>query len=732
MTISIWRFSHLMLAVISSAFILIASLTGMVLAFEPISNQMKDYEVDGFNEINLATTLQMITQKYDEVLSIEVDHNDFVSASVVTEDGNNESFYINPKTGKKLGDIIQKASIFKFATNLHRSLFLKSTGRFLIGLVSFFLFLIAITGVFLVAKRQGGFQRWFSKVVKENSNQYYHVVIGRYVLVPIVIIALTGVFLSLEKFNVLPSSNSNHFYSEVTDGDISKMPISEFELFKSLKISDIKRVEFPFSEDIEDYFYLKLMDKELVVNQFTGVVISEYHDTVIDFASYWSFVLHTGSGSMFWSIALLLSAIALLFFIYSGFSMTLRRTKHKLNDDNIYLKDEAEYIILVGSETRTTYTFAHQFLKALLAQGKKVFITDLNQYDTYKSAKQLIVFTATYGDGEAPSNASKFSNLLKTTSQNKLEYAVVGFGSLMYPEYCKYAIDIDTLLQEQDNFKPNMPLYKINNKSLASFRFWVSQWSNINAIPLVLESTNSSKNQKNIKSFKVIEKTTINVDSTFLIRLRPQHRLKFESGDIIAIAPSVNEGARLYSVGEQNGDILLAIKRHDKGLCSNYLNHLKPNDFMTAALQKNYDFHFPSYADEVVMIANGTGIAPFLGMIGDNKKQKKIHLFWGGRTKASLDLYEDVIYTAFDKKYLSSVNIAFSQEKESQNYVQDLILQKEDFIANHLKKEGVIMICGSLVMQNGVLDALQEITQSKLNAPLSDFEMNEQIKMDCY
>ena len=152
MTISIWRFSHLMLAVISSAFILIASLTGMVLAFEPISNQMKDYEVDGFNEINLATTLQMITQKYDEVLSIEVDHNNFVSASVVTEDGNNESFYINPKTGKKLGNIIQKASIFKFATNLHRSLFLKSTGRFLIGLVSFFLFLVCVLNQNLVSK----------------------------------------------------------------------------------------------------------------------------------------------------------------------------------------------------------------------------------------------------------------------------------------------------------------------------------------------------------------------------------------------------------------------------------------------------------------------------------------------------------------------------------------------------------------------------------------------------
>jgi len=721
-----------MLAIISSVFIVLASLTGMVLAFEPISNQLQDYKVDAFDEVFLGTTLQTLSQNYDEVLSIEVDDNEYVIASVFTNEGDSETFYINPKTGQKLGDVIEKASIYKFATNLHRSLFLKSTGRFIIALVSFFLFLISITGVILIAKRQGGISRWFSKVVNENFEQYYHVVLGRYMLIPIIIVALTGVYLSLEKFDFLPESNFKHSYSELEEDYAVRTPISDFELFQTLKISEVKKVVFPFSEAIEDYFLIQLSDKELLVNQFTGQIMSEQSYALIQIASHWSYILHTGSGTVLWSIVLFLVCVALLFFIYSGFAMSLKRTKHKEKVKNSFKKDDAEYIILVGSETGTTYTFATQFFKALITAGETAFISDLNTYSTFRSAKQLIIFTATYGEGDAPNNANQFEKLVETTSQNRLEYAVVGFGSLMYPEYCKYAIVVDALLQKEEQCTPKLPLYKINNQSIQAFKYWVKQWSQINNIELDIKIAGSRKKQKSVKQFEIIEKTALNVDASFLIRLRPKKRVRFESGDLLSIKVNSDEAARLYSVGKQNGDLLLSVKRHDKGLCSNYLNNLNTNDMINGAVERNHDFHFPDYANEVVMIANGTGIAPFLGMISENKKKKKIHLFWGGRTKASFDLYEEVIYQAFDNKYLSSINIAYSQEHNEQNYVQDLIAQKVDFIANHLKNEGVIMICGSLAMQNDVLEVLKEITTSKLNLPLSEFETMEQIKMDCY
>ncbi|MDN3667607.1 hypothetical protein QWY92_19580 [Algibacter miyuki] len=110
------------------------------MAFEPISNQLKPYAVKDAQSLTLDKTIAVLKAEYDEVIQIEIDKNDFVQADVITKAGDSETFYVNPFTGKKIGAIIEKAPIFKFATNLHRSLFLKSTGRAIIGVVLFVVF----------------------------------------------------------------------------------------------------------------------------------------------------------------------------------------------------------------------------------------------------------------------------------------------------------------------------------------------------------------------------------------------------------------------------------------------------------------------------------------------------------------------------------------------------------------------------------------------------------------
>jgi len=49
-----------------------------------------------------------------------------------------------------------------------------------------------------------------------------------------------------------------------------------------------------------------------------------------------------------------------------------------------------------------------------------------------------------------------------------------------------------------------------------------------------------------------------------------------------------------------------------------------------------------------------------------------------------------------------------------------------------LEKGAVFMICGSVTMQHGVLEVLENLTETILERPMSDFEHNEQLKMDCY
>ncbi|WP_405294619.1 PepSY domain-containing protein [Algibacter sp. Ld11] len=733
MTISIWRYSHLILAISSSLFILLASVTGIILAFEPISNQLEPYAVHQAETLSLAKTIQVLQSEYTEVINIDIDKNDFVSASVITKEGNNETFYINPFTGKKLGKLIEKAPVFKFATNLHRSLFLKSTGRAIIGIVSFLLFLMAVTGIILIIKRQGGSTKFFSKIVKEEFEQYYHIIIGRYTLIPIIIVTITGVYLSLVKFSLLPSEKIAHQFPEEAFNETAKLEVADFKIFQNIKLNEVEHLEFPFSDDIEDYFLVKLKNKELLVNQNSGAVISSQNTGLVSQASNLSFVLHTGQGSILWSLALLLTCVAILFFIYSGFAMTIKRTKKSTLPKNKYKKDEAEYIILVGSETGNTFGLSNAFYNALLKTGKTVFITELNKYTSFKNAKNLIIFTSTYGEGEAPTNAKNFERLVyKTNISNTLQYSVVGFGSLAYPDHCKYAVIVDGMLQIHENFIPNVPLQKINNQSYNDFCFWAKKWSDSQGLELDIETPVKQINPKKQKTFQLVNRTNINQDQSFLLHLKPTKKTKFQSGDLLSIYPKNDTVERLYSIAKLDNNILLSIKKHEFGLISNYFNNLNINDMVTAEIKSNSEFYIPRRAKEVVMISNGTGIAPFLGMINDATRQAKKQLFWGGRTKASLKMYAPLIDRAFHNNNLSGFYVSFSQEENQKKYVQNLISERQDLIVRVLKTGGTIMICGSIAMQNGVLTVLDEMTSTALNQPLSAFQNNNQIKTDCY
>jgi len=729
MTISIWRYSHLSLAISSALFIVIASITGIILAFEPISNKLKPYNISNLETISIAETVSVLQDKYDEIITLEVDENNFITTSVILKDGKSDTFYIDPTTGEKIGKSISRKKIYEFATNLHRSLFLKSTGRFMVGFVSFLLLLISISGVYLIVIRQGGFSKVFSKIIKENIHQYYHIVVGRYMLIPIIIITLTGIYLSLEKFSFLPQVNNSHQILNADKTAPSIHPI-DFKFFKSTKLQDIEKIEFPFSSDEDDYFFVKTIDNEFAIHQFNGEIISQKKKSLVALGSHYSFLLHTGHGSIIWSIILLLASVAILFFIYSGFSMTLKRRKESSSIKNKTLKDVAEYILLVGSETGSTIRFASVFKNALIKANKSVFTSELNSYDTYENAKNIIIFTATYGEGDAPANAQKFIQRMNTIEPiNKLNYSVIGFGSKAYPEFCKYAIKVNENLQNHHKFSPTIPLFKINNQEINSFNKWVAKWSHFNKIEL---ETNFNENLKpNKQVFTVVNKTAMNEDNTFIIQLKPDKKIKFTSGDLLSITPKNETKSRLYSIGKINDTILLSIRKHEAGVCSTYFHNLRIADKIKASIQENKKFNFPKKSKEVILIANGTGIAPFLGMIQENKNVK-VHLFWGGRNKKSFEIYKKMILLALKNKTLTSLNIAYSREQKENKYVQNLLKNHTKLVSKILQNENHILICGSLKMQKGVENIIDLIAKQKLNSNIKTLKENNLIKADCY
>jgi len=732
MTLSIWRFAHLALAVISFLFLLILSLTGVILAYDAVDEKLPSYRIDNFDSVSLAHTLPALREIYPEIIALSVDHNQFVTLEGTDADGNDIHAYIDPRDGKVLGEIVPKSDFIQWNLALHRSLFLKETGRIIVGAVSLLLCLITISGIVLIAKRQQGLRHFFDKINRDFFAQYFHVVSGRLLLIPILALALTGTYLFLIRIDVVSKSAQEPTVYEIPENTENRKP-AEFPVFQQTLLSEVEKVEFPFMEDDEEeYFVLKLKDKVISVNQINGEIVEETMHPYALVLEKLSLDIHTGRTSIIWAIILGLSSLNIVAFIYTGFVITRRRTRTKVK--NKFTATEAEIVLLIGTENGSTLLFANQIHKQLLANNRKSFLAEMNSWETYPEASHLVILTSTYGQGTAPVNAKNFVSLIQNHSQDhKMQFAVVGFGSKAYPDFCQFAHHVNEVLGKQSWAEQYLEVHTVNDKSADEFVKWVHAWSEKSLIPLATAPALYTKKAKALKSFKVVEKTLVSADnSTFRIMLKPESRISFQSGDLMTVFPGNDQRERYYSIGRSEGMIQLMVKLYSEGLGSGYLYNLEVNQKIQARVVTNADFHFPDKASAVVMIANGTGIAPFLGMIMNNSRKIPVRLYAGFRRHNELtQYYEQFANSAIKENRLSHFQIAFSRE-DKQQYVMDLIRQDAQYFANHLENQGVIMICGSLRMHKDVEIVLNEICLANNGKFLSHYYEHNQILSDCY
>lgn len=727
MTLSFWRYTHLALALFSSIFLLLASITGIILAIDTAQEKTLPYKAANFDKIALGETLPILKKVYPEITELSIDHNQFIILQAIDEDGNDINAYIDPKTGKILGIPEKKSEFIQWVTGFHRSLFLHEAGRFFVGVISFLLFLISISGFVLVLKRQRGIRNFFTKVIKEYFAQYYHVVLGRLALIPILIIALTGTYLSLERFHFFMGEEKTKPVKTELSAEAKKASI-----FKSTLLSDVKKIEFPFTNDPEEYYIIELKDREVEVNQITGTVISEKRSPITVQLSALSLDLHTGRIHAVWAVLLALACINILFFIYSGFAMTLKRRSSLIK--NKFNTNESSIILLVGSENGSSFRFANAILKQLIDQGHKAFITELNRFSVYPKAEHIIVFSSTHGLGDAPSNGNKFTALLQNQpQQQKIKFSVIGFGSKSYPDFCGFAIEIDRILETQNWTERFLELQTVNDKSAVEFVNWLKLWSEKTGIPLAATPSLYNHVPKGLQKLMVLDKTAVSeTEHTFILTLRTNARAKFTSGDLLAIYPANDSRERLYSIGKHSGNVQLVVKLHPNGLGSGFLNNLEAGNTIKVRIINNKAFHFPDKAPKVALISNGTGIAPFLGMIEQNNKKTETHLYCGFRMETeTVSGYKKFSYEMIQKQKLSSFHLALSREAEH-IYVMNLIKRDAVFFVNLLQQGGVIMICGSLAMQKDVETILDELCLVNSIKNLYDYKKNGQILTDCY
>lgn len=728
MVTSVWRYAHLTLAIISFSFIMMASITGVILSFEPISDKTKPYKANNFEEITLLNSIESLKQKYPELMKLSIDTHQFVTIEGFDEDGNDFKYIVHPLTGKILGKPIEKSAFMQWVTTFHRSLFLHNIGRFLVGIFCFLLLLITFTGAILIIKRQKGILNFFKKIHKDSLPQYYHTTVGRLLLLPIIIITVSGTYLFLLRFEIIKSDEIPIIENLKISND-KAIDIKNYPAFQGVLLAEIKEIEFPFDNSPEEFYKIKTHKGEWIIDQIKGEKIQEIKYPLTKILENLSIDIHTGRTNTIWAVILGLASLNILAFIYTGFSITFKRKSFKTIKNSTREKD-AEIILLVGSENGSTWAFAQKIHQQLAQIGNKVYTTELNKYKEFPKAQQIIILTSTYGLGDPPSNANQFHDLIKKQPQKQtIQYSIIGFGSHSYKTFCGFAKKVSQLLSQQEWAIPMFDDTFINNRSTQDFCKWVTLYNKKFAQKLSEIPEFYTLEIPKLDKFRILSKTKIDkCDHIFTLQLKCKKH--FQSGDLLAIYPKNNHIQRLYSIAKINGNIHLLVKLHPNGLGSQWLYKHKSSQEIKAHIIENTNFHKPKNKS-IIFICNGTGIAPFLGMIENHNAKTNCYLYAGFRNKTkTITNIIDFISLQQELGKITKSYFTFSKEENPQ-YITDLIKKDRLFIAEFLENGGVIMVCGSIAMWKDTEKIINEILIEK-QQDISIYKDNHQVFIDCY
>ena len=164
------------------------------------------------------------------------------------------------------------------------------------------------------------------------------------------------------------------------------------------------------------------------------------------------------------------------------------------------------------------------------------------------------------------------------------------------------------------------------------------------------------------------------------------------------------------------------------GVASTYLSQLKPGDIVHVAVKpSNQAFHLPTDADKtpVIMIAAGTGLAPFRGFIQERaaqtaagRKLAPAHFYIGCRHPDKDELYRDEL-NLWEKLGAVRLHHAFSQAPEfsdGHKHVDDA-LRADKMTLNELWDGGArVYVCGSKGIGESVKKVCIEMMQENCKA----------------
>lgn len=186
--------------------------------------------------------------------------------------------------------------------------------------------------------------------------------------------------------------------------------------------------------------------------------------------------------------------------------------------------------------------------------------------------------------------------------------------------------------------------------------------------------------------------------------------------------------------------------RQHSGVCSTYFSErINTGDTIPVFLEANENFRLTEDDSKpVIMIATGTGIAPFRGFLQDRNHKKARGdnwLFFGDRHAESDFLYQHELENYLESGTLSRLSTAFSRDQSEKIYVQHRMMENSKELFRWInERDAEIYICGNKrTMGKDVRETLAliianegQMSPAKAEEYLQNLRTEKRLKTDLY
>ncbi|WP_067516409.1 flavodoxin domain-containing protein [Endozoicomonas ascidiicola] len=366
-----------------------------------------------------------------------------------------------------------------------------------------------------------------------------------------------------------------------------------------------------------------------------------------------------------------------------------------------------------------------------------------------------LIFSPVYDDGDIPDNGIAFYEQLQQFSVLTTPVSLLALGDKAYAKFCEaghlYQQELERMgAAEEDS------LILVDGNPIEPMQQWLQ-------IQLGLNSDESQIQQTEKKlTLELVKHQTLTKDSEhgnlayrLVFNAAGDEAFNYQVGDLLAITPPDDSRERLYSIAsapsvagnqvelcvgllsyQENGETVY-------GRCSQYLTtELKTGNQLQAKWKSGGGLTLPESDTPMIMVATGAGIAPMMCLL--NERIAKQHagenwLLFGNRKSTADYYYQDELEAMQTNGQLHYLDTAFSRESEKKVYVQDILAENRERLADWLlNKHARLYVCGRRDLRGSILDQVRLVLSAQITDPqiventLKEMELSRQICLELF